>query len=49
MLVKERGYWAAGAAGDLLEGVGPVVVLAGKDRPLPRDQQPVSPCVARRR
>jgi hypothetical protein len=29
----------AGVAGDLLEGVGRVVVLAGEDRPLARDEQ----------
>ena len=39
MLVKELGHRARGAAGDLLEGVGRVVVLAGEDRPLARDEQ----------
>ncbi len=31
VLVKELGHRARGAAGDLLEGVGGVVVLAGED------------------
>src|SRR5271165_1031712 len=39
VLVQELGHWARGAAGDLLEGAGRVVVLAGEDRPLARDQQ----------
>ena len=37
VLVKELGHRARGAAGDLLEGGGRVVVLAGADRPLARD------------
>ena len=37
--VEELGDWAWGAAGDLLEGAGGVVVLAGEDRPLARDEQ----------
>ena len=39
VVVKELGDWAWGAAGDLLEGGGRVVVLAGEDRPLARDEQ----------
>jgi hypothetical protein len=39
VVVKELGEWAWRAAGDLLEGVGRVVVLAGEDRPLARDEQ----------
>jgi len=39
VLVKELGHRARGAAGDLLEGAGGVVVLAGQDRPLARDEQ----------
>jgi hypothetical protein len=39
VLVEELGDWAWGAAGDLLEGAGGVVVLAGEDRPLARDEQ----------
>src|SRR5262249_60408533 len=39
VVVKELGDWAWGAAGDLLEGAGGVVVLAGEDRPLARDEQ----------
>src|SRR5215467_2316552 len=39
VVVKELGDWAWGAAGDLLEGAGRVVVLAGEDRPLARDEQ----------
>ena len=38
IVVKEFGDWAWGAAGDLLEGAGGVVVLAGQDRPLARDE-----------
>src|SRR5689334_7015531 len=37
--VKELSNWPWRAAGDLLEGVGRVVVLAGEDRPLARDEQ----------
>jgi hypothetical protein len=37
--VKELCDRARGAAGDLLEGVGRVVVLAGEDRPLAGDEQ----------
>jgi hypothetical protein len=37
--VEELGDRARGAAGDLAEGAGRVVVLAGQDRPLPRDKQ----------
>jgi hypothetical protein len=37
--MKELGDWARGAAGDLLEGAGRVVVLAVEDRPLARDAQ----------
>ena len=33
-LVEELGQRSGGAAGDLLEGVGRVVVFAGQDRPL---------------
>src|SRR5690242_10563198 len=44
VLVKEFGHWARGAAGDLLEGAGGVVVLAGQDRPLARDEQLSGPC-----
>src|ERR1043166_5833156 len=39
VLVKELGHRAWGAAGDLLKGLGRVVVLAGEDRPLARDEQ----------
>ena len=39
MLVKELGHRARGVAGDLLEGAGGVVVLAGEDGPLARDEQ----------
>ena len=39
MLVKELRDRARRAAGDLLEGVGRVVVLAGEDRPFARDEQ----------
>jgi hypothetical protein len=39
VVVKELGDWARGAAGDLAEGAGRVVVLAGQDRPLARDEQ----------
>ena len=39
VLVKELGHRTRGAAGDLLEGVGRVVVLTGEDRPLACDQQ----------
>src|SRR5215831_13721942 len=39
VVMKELGDWAWGAAGDLLEGSGRVVVLAGEDRPLARDEQ----------
>ena len=39
VLVKELGQRARGATCDLLEGVGRVVVLAGADRPLARDEQ----------
>src|SRR5271154_5353037 len=39
VFVEELGDWARGAAGDLLEGAGRVVVLAGEDRPLARDEQ----------
>ncbi len=39
VLAEELGYRARGAAGDLLEGAGRVVVLAGEDRPLARDEQ----------
>ncbi len=34
VVVKELGDWAWGAAGDLLEGAGRVVVLTGENRPL---------------
>jgi len=37
--VKELGDRAWGAAGDLLESAGGVVVLAGEDRPLAGDEQ----------
>jgi hypothetical protein len=37
--VQELGDGARRPAGDLLEGVGRVVVLAGEDRPLARDEQ----------
>jgi len=37
--MKELGHRAWRAAGDLLKGVGRVVVLAGEDRPLARDEQ----------
>ena len=39
VVVKELGHRARRAAGDLLEGAGRVVVLAGEDRPLARDEQ----------
>jgi len=39
VLVKELGHRARGAAGDLLESVSRVLVLAGEDRPLARDEQ----------
>jgi len=39
VLAEELGYRARGAAGDLGEGAGGVVVLAGQDRPLARDEQ----------
>src|ERR1700722_20243976 len=39
VVVKELRDWARGAAGDLLEGAGRVVVLAGQDRPLAGDEQ----------
>ena len=39
VLVEELGHRARGAAGDLLEGAGRVVVLAGQDRPLACDEQ----------
>src|SRR4029079_13123230 len=39
VVVKELGHRAWGAAGDLLEGVRRVVVLAGEDRPLARDEE----------
>ena len=39
VLVEELGHRARGVAGDLLEGAGRVVVLAGEDRPLARDEQ----------
>src|SRR5580700_2219327 len=39
VLMKELGHRARGAAGDLLEGAGRVVVLSGEDRPLARDEQ----------
>jgi hypothetical protein len=44
VVVEELGHRARGAAGDLLEGVGRVVVLAGEDRPLARDEQLSRPC-----
>ena len=34
VLVEELGHRARGAAGDLAEGAGRVVVLTGQDRPL---------------
>jgi hypothetical protein len=37
--VEELGDRSWGAADDLLEGAGGVVVLAGEDRPLVRDEQ----------
>jgi hypothetical protein len=37
--VEELGDWAWWVAGDLLEGAGGVVVLAGEDCPLARDEQ----------
>src|SRR5258705_7785391 len=40
VLVEELGYRARGAAGDLAEGAGRVVVLAGQDRPLARELIP---------
>src|SRR5262249_43522626 len=39
VLVEKFSQRARGTAGDLLEGVGRVVVLTGEDRPLARDQQ----------
>src|ERR1700737_2067455 len=39
VVVKELGEWTWRAASDLLESVGRVVVLAGEDRPLARDEQ----------
>src|SRR4029077_15715682 len=39
VLAEELGHRARGASGDLLEGAGGVVVLAGEDRPLARDEQ----------
>ena len=39
VLVEVLGQRAREAADDLLEGVGRVVVLAGQDRPLARDEQ----------
>ena len=39
VLVKELSHRARGVAGDLLEGAGRVVVLAGEDRPFARDEQ----------
>jgi hypothetical protein len=39
VLVEELGHRARCAAGDLGEGAGRVVVLAGQDRPLARDEQ----------
>src|SRR5215831_2528525 len=44
VVVKELGDWAWGVAGDLLEGAGGVVVLAGEDCPLARDEQLGRPC-----
>ena len=38
VLVQELGDGVRRPAGDLLEGVGRVVVLAGEDRPLARDE-----------
>jgi hypothetical protein len=37
--VKELGHGARGAAGNPLKGVGRIVVLAGEDRPLARNEQ----------
>src|SRR5690242_3644665 len=37
--MEELSYRARGAAGDLAERAGRVVVLAGQDRPLARDEQ----------
>jgi len=37
--VQELGHRPRGVAGDLLEGAGRTVVLAGQDRPLPGDKQ----------
>jgi hypothetical protein len=39
VLVEELGHRVRGAAGDLGEGAGGVVVLAGQDRPLAGDEQ----------
>jgi hypothetical protein len=39
VVVEELGHRARGAAGDPLEGVGRMVVLASEDRPLARDEQ----------
>src|SRR6476469_2294159 len=39
VVVQELGEGSRRPAGDLLEGVGRVVVFAGEDRPLARDQQ----------
>ena len=39
VVVKELGNGPWGAAGDLLEGAGRVVVLAGENGPLTRDEQ----------
>jgi hypothetical protein len=38
VLGQELGDEVRGPAGDLLEGVGRTVVLAGEDRPLARDE-----------
>src|ERR1700709_2682703 len=44
VFAKDRAERARGTARDLLEGVGRVVVLAGEDRPLARNEQISCPC-----